>query len=63
MEAPKVSCRPVRASEKRTVGGQCLSRLVLAMDLRANGTLKKGSQCLRWQEFPASDQKKKSLRR
>ena len=44
-------------------GRQGLSLLLLALDLGTNCTLKKGIHGLRWEEFQASNRKKKSLSR
>lgn len=44
-------------------GRQGLRLLLLALDLGTNCTLKKGIHGLRWEEFQASNRKKKSLSR
>lgn len=54
---------PCRDSELGLTGGQRLSVLMRAADPIANYTLKKGSHCLRWEEFQASNWKKKNLSR
>lgn len=52
---------PRRAFELGVAGGQRLSVLMQAVGLRANHTQKKGSHCLRWEEFQPPNWKKKSL--